>query len=93
MGDKQKLLSAMAQPISAAGYKAIASEVRHGKRVEANVNYFLKLYKKRMYGKFYEVRADGSVSKGKVNPDARRLYDRVEKQLKKALQIYKKNYA
>jgi hypothetical protein len=26
--DKQKLLVAMAQPINAAGYKAIASEVR-----------------------------------------------------------------
>lgn len=88
--EKVRLQRAMAEAVGAAGYTSMAREIRNGNNVEGNVNYFLRLYKKKCYGKFHAIRADGSVDKiGKIDSNQRAHYDRVEKYMKMALRLWK----
>lgn len=85
---KRDILSAMGKCIRAAGYNAIARQVREGKRVRANVFYFLKLYKKTAYGKFHSIKK-GKVDRiGKINPEYRKLYDKTERLLLNGIAAY-----
>ena len=70
--EKIKLQKAMASVIKAAGYDAISKDVRKGKNVEGSVKYFLNMYKRTNYGKFYKIKDDGSIDRaGKIDPERR----------------------
>ena len=87
--EKKKILNAMAKNIDSAGYETIAKEVRAGRNVRKQVTYFLRLYKKTQYGKFYQIKPDGTIDRGgKIKPESRKLYDKVEKMMKMALALY-----
>ena len=90
--EKKKLLDVMAKNIAAAGYSTIAKQVRGGTQVRKNVTRFLELYKKTQYGKVYAIKADGTIDgAGKISLESRKLYDKVEKWMKRALKLYEEN--
>lgn len=82
--EKINLQRAMATVIKAAGYNLIAKEVRQGKNIKENVLFFLRQYKRSMYGLRYIIAPNGT-RVGRINQEKRDLYDRTEKNMLIAL--------